>query len=139
MDDKDKLIEEIQDQCQNFAKDIITRLCKRAIRKMNSWNVNIATDDYPKTFNFFDILSVEFQSKSLDEISPYLQEAVEGVLDNEYDSLPPKERFFVDYSQCYCDNGYDPISIQQLIYNRFNDLLNEHWQSKKISNFEESR
>lgn len=139
MDDKDKLIEEIQDQCEYFAKDIIIRLCKRAIRKMNSWNVQIISDDYPAQFKFFDALSIECQSKYYNEISPYLQETIEGVLDDEYENLPPKERFFVDYSQCYCDNGYDQISIQQLIYNRFNDMLNEHWQSKKISKFEESR
>lgn len=36
MADTDKLLEEIQDQCEYFAKDIITRLCKRAIRKMNT-------------------------------------------------------------------------------------------------------
>lgn len=139
MEDNDKLIKEIQRQCEYFARDIITRLCKRAIRKMNSWDNNIGTDDYPSSFKFFDILSIERQSKCYDEISPYLQDAVEGALDNEYDNLSPQERFFVDYSQCYCDNGYNLGSIRLRIYNRFNDLINEHWQTKKISNFKESK
>lgn len=139
MEDKNELIKEIQEQCEYFARDIITRLCKRAIRKMNSWDANIGTDDYPASFNFFDVLSIECQSKCYDEIRPYLQDAVEGALDNEYESLSPQERFFIDYIQCYYDNGYNSESIHQLIYNRFNELLNEHWQTKKISNFEESR
>lgn len=139
MEDENKLIKEIQDQCKYFAKDIVTRLCKRAIRKMNSWNIQIGSDNYPASFNFFDILSIEHQSKCYDEISPYLQKTIEETLDNEYDNLLPQERFFIDYSQCYYDNGYDPLSIQQLIYNCFDELLNEHWQTKKISNFEGSR
>lgn len=139
MTDENSLIKDIQDQCEYFANSIITRICKRAIRKMNSWNIKIGTDDYPVSFHFFDILSIEWQSKGYDEISPHLQDAVEGALDTEYEKLSPKERFFVDYSRCYSDNGYDPISVQQLIYNRFQELLNEHWRTKKISKFEESK
>lgn len=135
----EQIIEEIQDQCEFFARNITTRLCKRAIHKMNSWKVKIGTDDYPASFNFFDILSIEHQSKSFDEISPLLQDAIDGALNYEYENLSPQERFFVDYSRCYYDNGYDPLSIEQLIHNRFNELLNEHWGTKKISNFEISR
>lgn len=135
----ERIIEDIQDQCELFARSITTRLCKRAIRKMKSWNVKIGTDDYPASFNFFDILSIEYQSKSYDEISPLLQDAIDGALDYEYENLLPQERFFVDYSRCYYDNGYDPLSIEQLIHSRFNELLNEHWKTKKISNFEISR
>lgn len=139
MEDNNELIKEIQNQCKYFANDIVTRLCKRAIRKMKAWEIKIGEDNYPESFNFFDILSIECQSKCYDEISPCLKDAIEGVLDNEYDNLLPQERFFVDYSRCYYDNGYDPISVKQLIYKRFNELLNEHWRIKKISNFEESR
>ena len=131
--------EDIQDQCEDFAKDIITRICKRAIRKMNSWDVRIGTDDYPSSFKFFDILSVERQSKSYDEISPFLKDAVEGVLDAEYEGLTPQERFFVDNSMGYYEREYDLTPIHMAIDKRFNELLNEHYQTKKISNFEEER
>ena len=139
MTEDEKLIQEVQDQCEYFAKGIINRLCKRAIRKINSWNIHIGTDDYPSSFNFFDILSIEYQSKCYDEISPCLEDAREGVLDNEYEKLLPQERFFVDYSQCYYDNGFDSESIKRKIYDRFYEILNEHWESKKIANFEEKR
>lgn len=131
--------EDIQDQCEYFAKDIITRICKRAIRKMNSWDVRFGTDDYPSSFKFFDILSVERQSKSYDEISPFLKDAVEGVLDAEYEGLTPQERFFVDNSMGYYEREYDLTPIHMAIDKRFNELLNEHYQTKKISNFEERR
>ena len=53
MTEDEKLIQEVQDQCEYFAKGIINSLCKRAIRKINSWNIHIGTDDYPSSFNFF--------------------------------------------------------------------------------------
>ena len=59
MTEDEKLIQEVQDQCEYFAKGIINSLCKRAIRKINSWNIHIGTDDYPSSFNFFNILSIE--------------------------------------------------------------------------------
>ena len=139
MTEDEKLIQEVQDQCEYFAKGIINSLCKRAIRKINSWNIHIGTDDYPSSFNFFNILSIEYQSKCYDEISPCLEDAIEGVLDNEYEKLLPQERFFVDYSQCYYDNEFDSESIKRKIYDRFYEILNEHWESKKIANFEEKR
>ena len=73
MTEDEKLIQEVQDQCEYFAKGIINSLCKRAIRKINSWNIHIGTDDYPSSFNFFNILSIEYQSKCYDEISPCLE------------------------------------------------------------------
>lgn len=78
MTEDEKLIQEVQDQCEYFAKGIINSLCKRAIRKINSWNIHIGTDDYPSSFNFFNILSIEYQSKCYDEISPCLEDAIEG-------------------------------------------------------------
>lgn len=61
MEDENKLIKEIQDQCKYFAKDIVTRLCKRAIRKMNSWNIQIGSDNYPASLTslIFFLLSAK--------------------------------------------------------------------------------
>ena len=87
MTEDEKLIQEVQDQCEYFAKGIINSLCKRAIRKINSWNIHIGTDDYPSSFNFFNILSIEYQSKCYDEISPCLEDAIEGVLAVSYTHL----------------------------------------------------
>lgn len=33
-----------------------------------------SSDDFPSSFNFFDVLSIEFQSKCFDEINPHLEE-----------------------------------------------------------------
>ena len=64
-----------------------------------------------------------------------MKDAVEGVLDAEYEGLTPQERFFVDNSM----GEYDLTPIHMAIDKRFNELLNEHYQTKKISNFEEER
>lgn len=132
---EESLLKEIQDQCNDFAEDIIKLICKRAIRRINSWDVRLS-DDYPRKFSNFDILSIERQSKTYDEISPYLEDAVEGALEYEYDRLPDNEKFFVDYSECYYDEGVDPENIQKKIHDRFHDMLNEHYSnSKKIDDF----
>lgn len=39
MEDNNELIKEVQNQCKYFANDIVTRLCKRAIRKMKAWEI----------------------------------------------------------------------------------------------------
>jgi hypothetical protein len=49
---------------------------------------------------FFDVLSIELQSKSYEEINPFLRDYVEDTLDNEYNHLPPVERFVLDHSEC---------------------------------------
>ena len=83
----------------------------------------------------YDALSVEIQYKCYDEINSFLQDAIEGALDAEYEKLSSKDKFFVNYSQCYYDNGYDPEAVRRQICSRFHELLNEHWQTKKITNF----
>lgn len=39
----------------------------------------------------------------------------------------------------YYEREYDLTPIHMAIDKRFNELLNEHYQTKKISNFEEER
>lgn len=130
------LLKEIQDHCDGFADGIITRVCKRAIRRINSWGQHALPDGYPSKFTNFDILSVELQSKYYSEISPYLEDAVGGALESEYKRLSPEERFFVNYSECYYDEGFDWESIIKKIRKRFHEMLNEHYSnSKKIEDY----
>ena len=77
-------IYEIENDCNTLSRDIISRLCKRAIKQMNKINSYNAgsTDDYPSSFTFFDILSIELQSKSYEEINTFLSDVVHNSLDN---------------------------------------------------------
>lgn len=133
---------DIERDCNSFANDILTVVCKRAIRKMNKWNPNLACghDDYPTNFKFFDILSVELQTYSYCDINPYLEDAVEGALASEYDKLSPQEKFFVRNYNCSFAENFDDTAIIMLLNERFNKLYNEHWsESKKIQHFEDTR
>lgn len=135
-------IYEIEQECEALSKDIIVRLCKRAIKKMNKREAKSSvrfaalTDDYPLEFSFFDILSIELQSNSCDDINPFLLDFVEDTIDNEYDKLPHTERFILDHSECTERMECDIQAVHCKIYNVFHDMLNQHWTTRKIQNFE---
>ena len=99
-------ITQLENRCHNMAQRIITRLCKRAMREMNLLEATMAgsTDDYPKDFKFIDILSIELQDRTEEEINPFLE----------------------DY-------------IRTQIRSRFCELLNEHYELKKIQKFIDRR
>ena len=141
--EEENLLHEIQDQCSHFSDESITLVVKRTIRIINSWPVFVLpnADDYPNTFTTFDILSCECQSKSWEEISPFLEDAIERSIASAYDSLSQKEKFFIEYSECfYNTRPLDSSEIDKLLRSRFVELLNEHWSnSKKIQKFQEKR
>lgn len=141
--EEENLLHEIQDQCSQFADELITLAAKRINRTINTWPVFVlpCADDYPNKFTTYDILCCEHQTKTWDEISPLLTNALDGALSKACDSLTPKERFFIEYSECYYNSrALDSDEISKLIYNRFVELLNEHWcESRKIQEFQEKR
>lgn len=141
--EEENLLHEIQDQCSHFADELITLVAKRIMRIINSWPVFLLpnADDYPNTFNTFDILSCEYQSKSWEEISPFLEDAIERSITSAYDSLNQKERFFIEYSECFYNTRVlESSEINKILRSRFIELLNEHWSnSKKIQKFQEKR
>lgn len=138
------LINNIEQECNTLSKEIIDKVCRRAMRKMNS-NLGIfINDDYPNTFRFIDYLACEIQSKTYDEIffaGKPLENYIEDTLDNEYENLSLIEKTvlsYADFTQQDSD-GYDWYNPHPQIYSRFHELLNEHWaNSKKIQHFEES-
>lgn len=139
--DSERLVQEIQSGCQGLADEIITKICKRAIKTINLWARNYIGfgEDYPTKFTVFDVLSVELQSKYYEELNPFIRDAIAGALENQYDSLSSQESFILDYSECFDNNGIDKEAIQNRIFEKFNELLNEHYQLRKIQDFEERR
>ena len=89
-----------------MAENIITRLCKRAMREMNQLEATMAgsTDDYPKDFKFIDILSIELQDKIAEEINPFLEDYIWAALETEQNNLSSEESFILE--QAYLDYRY---------------------------------
>ena len=139
------LIKNIERECNTLSKEIIDKVCRRAMRKMNSNLGILINDDYPNTFRFIDYLACEIQSKTYDEIffaGKLLENYIEDTLDNEYENLPVIEKTVLSYADFtqQASDGYDWYNPNPQIYSRFQELLNEHWaNSKKIQHFEESR
>lgn len=139
MDDK-KYIDFIlgfERECNSLSEDIITRLCKRVIKQLNKKLPDPIglTDDYPASFNFYDILSIEIQSAYYEEINPYLRNCIEDSLEVEYEKLPDIERFIVDHSECSENLECDHEAIEMKIFNTFHELLNVHYNTKKIQDY----
>ena len=139
MNDKDELdiIYEIERECNILSKDIFTRLCKRAIKEMNKLDPYLAgsTDDYPLSFSFFDILSVELQEKYYEEINPFLSDYVHSTLYREYEKLPTIERFVIDHSEFADHLECDLQAIKNNIYEVFREMLNKHYSTRRIQAF----
>ncbi len=140
-----ELIDNIERECVHLSKDIIDKVCRRAMRVMNSNLGFIIADDYPNTFRFIDYLSCEIQSKTYDEIffpGRLLEDYIEDTLDKELDQLTAVEKTVLSYSDFtpQVGEGYDWCDIKPRIYSRFHELLNQHWaETKKIQHFEETR
>ena len=129
-------LSEIIRECDDMSKYIIRRLCQRAVRTFNKTERklkhDVFADDYPTNFNFFDKLCIELQTKTLDEINPFLKDYVYGTLESEYERLSREERFIVDHSD-YFEMGSN--SVTNKIYCEFCNLYNEHTSLKKIEDY----
>lgn len=141
-----ELLEEIQNQCSQFAEELFSLICKRAMRIINTWPVSTipGAENYPKNFNTFDILSDQFQLIGISEITPHFDEAKDAVdkaLSWAYDSLSIQEKFFIEYSECYFnEEALDAMEINQRMHDHFMDFLADHWSnSAKIQKFHKKR
>ena len=133
----DTFINDINLECEKMSKDILKKLCLDAIKSMNQSEAAfaISSNEYPKDFKFFDILCVELETRTYDEISPYLHEFVERCLKDEYDMLPMMERFILDHSECWALMDHDDSVIKEKLFNAFNEERFAHLNLKKIENY----
>jgi hypothetical protein len=138
---ENEYITQLEDRCHSMAAHIITRLCKKAMCGMNQLEASLigSTDAYPKNFKFIDILSIELQDRIEEEINPSLEDYIRTTLEEEQNNLSAEERFVLE--QAYLDYNYevDYDEIARQIRSRFHELLNEHYELKKIQNFIERR
>jgi hypothetical protein len=134
----ESFINGIERECEEMSKSILEQLCKRAIKKMNKLDSYLAgsTDDYPKNFTFFDILSIELETRTYNEINPHLQDYVEDTLLQEYDDLPRMERFILDHSESWALIDSDDDAIKKKIFESFNYIRIQHLSLKKIENYQ---
>ena len=138
---ENEYITQLENRCHSMAEDIITRLCKRAMRGMNQLEATLigSTDNYPPKFKFIDILAIELQDRIEEEINPSLEDYIRTTLEEEQNNLSAEERFVLE--QAYLDYNYevDDAEITRQIRSRFYELVNEHYELKKIQNFIERR
>jgi hypothetical protein len=72
------------------------------------------------------------ETRTYEEINPFLQDYVEGVVISEYENLPKQERFIVDHSDYFEENTND---VENKIIRQFNAFRIEHVNTKKIENY----
>ena len=136
---KDELYK-IVDECEHLAQPIIDRMLKRAIKVLNSFGRDTLglSEDYPKGFSAFDVLSIELDTKTYDEINPWgLEDLVKKTVLDEYEKLPAAERFFVEHSILFPND--DEQQIEQKVISAFHAKMNEQLKTRKIENFMEMK
>ena len=104
---ENEYITQLENRCHSMAEHIITRLCKRAMREMNQLEATLigSTDNYPPKFKFIDILSIELQDRTEDEINPFMKDYIWTALEDEQNNLSSEERFVLE--QAYLDYNYE--------------------------------
>lgn len=141
-------IEWVEKDFSSIGDELLTRVCERAIRAMlksdrdsnngmKNWRGSLwCADDYPGNLHFFDILSIQYQSRCLEEINPLLEDAISDALSVEYDKLPKIEKLAIEYSDCSEILYGDCKPIANRLITCFCELLNYHYStSKKIENY----
>ncbi len=141
----EEMLNSIGSSCRNLSEDIIDKVCKRAMTKINK-DLKFGflfSDDYPAKFTVIDVLSIRFQSESYYEMGHgnRLQDYIKNTLDVMKDKLSPieKEILLMRHLNESYDDMYDYECDNADIYSRFNEMLNEHYQLAKIQRFEETR
>lgn len=131
---------ELEGEIISISEVILTKVCNKAVRLINKWPKEslLFADDFPSDFNFFDILSVDFQNMIWDEINPDLQNALENLLYQIFEELPESEQFFILNRECYTkQNVLEQDDVINLLLGKFVKRINNHYSSsKKIENFE---
>lgn len=128
-----QLVFEIEEQCEYFAKDIRNKICKNIIDSLNEKMTGVEGDDYDALgMSYFDKLSIKYQSCSFEEISLGLDDAINRMIDLEYDNLTPAERHFMDYSCCSERMECDIEASQCKILTELCKLIDEHYYTEEV-------
>lgn len=140
----ESIISQIEHDSAPYVDDILRKVCKRAIRRMNkdfSGNFSLC-DDLPSSFSFYDQLTFLRHTRDYDEIffvPGMLQDYVEGALDDELDNLSEMEKLVLRHSNCNRDSFcfYDEDDIRYQLYCKFEEIMEEHSMCTKIQRFVE--
>lgn len=133
-----QLIEKIEKECEELSAEIISKSVKRIFRGLNSMGAETLSEDYPTRFTFVDVLSIECQTKSWEEIHPALHETIWNYIDSEIQELPKYESLTLRLTSVYEYGDNDVTYITNKLYEAFCDALNDHYEkTKKIQRFVE--
>ncbi len=132
----------IERECNELSEQILTKMCNRAIKAMNELDPQLAAsvDEYPSKFglNYFDILCIEYElDRGGEEIDDARNETIENFLKDEYDKLPPVERFILDHSESWALMEDDETKVMDKIKEAFTEIRFKHVKLSKIQKYME--
>lgn len=79
-------------------------------------SIIVGADDYPKSFNVYDILAINIQTMTMDEVNPMLDDYIWALLEDESNK-----------AECNIET--------KTLYNKFRTMLNEHYYITKIQKY----
>lgn len=134
LENADKFITQLENDCRPLVDDIIKDVCQRMINRINNDLKTIKlSDDLPANFTFFDQLSVLHQSQDYNDIyfpNGMLGDYIDDVIELELKNLSRKDKIILWYSDCrpICGTGYDLFDASEICKEQFNDLLNKRYE-----------
>ncbi len=135
MEDRE-IIEKIEKECDKLSKTIIANAIKRIFRDLNKLEASMLSENYPENFGFVDVLSIESQTKSYEEIEPNLQDTIRNYVDSVYGNMPACERMILDLTNVYEYANQECTDVLDKLWSAFGGALNDHYEnSKKIQMF----
>jgi hypothetical protein len=122
---------------RSLTDPIITKICRRAVRTMKSWDCTLvdSSEDWPECLNFFDVLSILMQDHCTDEVNPALDDTIENTLRCEFNRLTPLEKQAVFCSEVTIDYDTDHEECRRKIMSCFWQMLNDHYRSRKVQSY----
>lgn len=135
MEDRE-IIEKIEKECSELSKTVIANAIKRIFRDLNKLEASMLSENYPKNFNFVDVLSIESQTKSYEEIMPNLHDTLWNYVDSEYANMPACEGMVLDLTNAYEYANQECTEVKEKLWSAFGQALNDHYEkTKKIQKF----
>lgn len=137
-EEAEHFIREFEDTCQHLATDIFAEMCRGVMERMDKDGATAAlwcADDFPDSFTFSDILSIEHQSMDYEEICHLLPDYIGGLLEDAYDRLPPREKAILSHAYLTTDYETDTEAILGDLHKAFNTAEDERYETDKVRGF----
>lgn len=131
-------LNDLEQQSKYLSKPILNRMGWRIVKKIGKQMVNTDIDqDFAGLgLNFFDQMSIYYQSRTYDEMMFGFDDYINDLVDIEIDSLSEVERMILENRDLYAlSKGEMPARIFADVKNELSSIVDQHYYTTRIQRF----